>query len=457
MQQPILISPDGLIISNLSIITCFEGEILTDGALLIRGGLIEDIGPSSAVIKRHSNVKTYGMPGYTACPGFVNAHTHAPMSFFRGLGHDFISPNQASSMIEDFFFPSEAKLTAELMEPLSYSYLVDGLRSGVTYFGDAYFFARGVCEALERLGLRGAVGEHHADLGGPLPAGPELWAKTKTWIENWNYSLVKPVVYGHATDTLSKTFLKDLVDYSKHHQLPFHMHLSQTEGERTRVLKREGLSPVKFAESCGALQPNSLLVHLLSADQDDLKRLAQSGATAGLCPISEIIYEKAPDAKALVEAGIPIALGTDCAASNDGADVLNEAKFFDLLLKSQGLSPQACPPQFLLDMITRNGARAFGETNLGQLAPNFKADIVFLRQGLASEPQSNPIVNLIYSMGSKQVDHVMVDGTWCLWNKRLVQVSEGDLRDRYIEALSEIKRRTNLPIVVPSKESAAST
>lgn len=446
------IEEDGVIFDNLTIIPGHSEPAVRNGAICISGDTILDLGSSSDIRKKHHDKSVVDMAGYLACPGFVNAHTHAAMSFFRDLGHDNVKgTNPGNSMIEDFFFPSEAKLTEELISPLSYSYLVDGLRSGVTFFGDAYFFARATCRAIEKIGLRGAVGEHHADLGGPLPAGQELWKKTKKWIDSWEFSNITPVVYAHAADTVSPSFLKELSDYSSANKLPFHMHLSQTSGEWDRVHSREKKSPVSVAHEAGALKENALLVHLLSIDEHDLKLIADSGAIAGLCPISEIIYERAPKARELMDANIPIALGTDCAASNDGADVHNEAKFLSLLLRMQGQAPESLNSEFLLETITRNGARALGAPFVGELTPGKKADLVFLRSAIDSQPVSKPYVNLMYSMGSRHVEHVLVDGKWALFNRNLVQVSEQDLKEEYEQAIREIQRRTQLPIDIGAR------
>ncbi|SMF55467.1 amidohydrolase family protein [Pseudobacteriovorax antillogorgiicola] len=451
MKQLSPIGPEGAIFHDLLIIPGHSEKPLLDGAIYIKGSDIIDVGTLAEVESRNPSSPKVSMKGYLACPGLVNAHTHASMSFFRDLGHDRVLPTTpGNSMIEDFFFPSEKELTADLIEPLAYSYLVDGLKSGVTFFGDAYFFARGTCQAIDRLGVRGAVAEHHADLGGPLPAGRELWKKTKAWIEDWDFPTITPVVYAHAADTVSREFMNELNDFAVQNQLPFHMHLSQTSGERDRVLTRERMSPVAFAKECGVLRPKTLLVHLLSADEQDIKLLADSGATAGLCPVSEILYEHAPLGRQFVEAGIPIALGTDCAASNDGSDILNEAKVFGLMLRMQGLDHSKSSPHFLLDTITKNGAEALGSPWVGAIKPNKKADIVFMKTGLGVEPQSDPMVNFFYTMGAKQVRHVMVDGQWVLVDGELAKVSEADLRDQFIQALKEIKSRTNLPMTVPT-------
>jgi 5-methylthioadenosine/S-adenosylhomocysteine deaminase len=174
-------------------------------------------------------------------------------------------------MIENFFFPAEKALTPELIEPLSYPYLVDALRSGVTSCVDAYFFMDGMGRAFERLGMRGFIGEHIADLGGPHDAGKDTWKKVRHWIENWQFSsLVQPVVYAHASDTVSFSLLKEMGDFARTYALPFHMHLSQTWGERQRTMLREKKSPVRYALDAGVIGERSLLVHLVSADGESV-------------------------------------------------------------------------------------------------------------------------------------------------------------------------------------------
>ena len=427
----------------------FADSLGSKQALVISGDTIAAITSYDVAVQTYPNLPRIDMDGYLATPGLVNAHSHSPMSFFRGLGHNQ-TPSTAgkTSMIEDFFFPAEQKLSAELIEPLAYSYLVDGLRSGVTCFNDAYFFMTGVGRAVERLGLKAALGEHHADLGGPHHAGKEYWQRTRATIESWPFSAnVKPMVYAHAADTVSKGLLQMLGAYACDSSLPFHMHLSQTIGERERVMQRESLSPVQYAKASGVLTEHSLLVHLLSADLDDLKCLADAGCAAVLCPQSEIIYEAAPVMANFLEAKLPFLLGTDCAASCDGSDMIAEAKFMVMLMMTQGLRPKGLLPS-LFNAITEDSYRRLGFKNTGRLQPGWVADIVFFKTDLGVKPFSDPYVNFFFSLQSRHVEHVMIGGEWVLYQRHLVKTSEADLSRDYAGALAEIKQRTGLPIRV---------
>ncbi len=414
------------IVSGATILT---GEaVLTDAKIYVNQGIIKQLGGELP-----TNVQEIDASGYVVFPGLVNSHVHSAMGFFRDLGHG------KAEMIETFLFPAERSLTPDLIAPLSYSYLYGLLLSGVTTVGDHYYFVEGVGKALEKLGLRGVIGETVADLGGAFPGrlGFDLWRNT---IDCWPFSSrVTPAVAPHAADTVSFNLLKELADFAKARSLPLHLHLSQTTGELSRVLKREGLTPVAYVDQAGALTEKTLAVHLVSISDRDAEILKARGITAGICPVSEIIYEKLAPIDLLSKYDLPIALATDAACSNDTADLLAEARFMGLMAKHQGVS---LSPQNLLKQITVNGATVLGLGHVvGKIAEGYCADLVFAKPGLESLPINDPTTNLIYSMGSNAVKHVMVDGRFVLFDRKLTLVSEDDLRQEYLTANQDIRRR----------------
>ena len=426
----------GFIIAHATIIQGAFLPVHEDAALAIQDGKIIDIGSSDTLRQRHSQFRLFDATGHIIIPGLFNAHTHVPMGFFRGLGHG------KTNMIESFLFPAEKRLSAELLEPLSYSYILDGLRAGVTSFVDHYYFSHGVARAFETFGVRGWIGETVADLGGAFP-GKDSWKRAKTLIEKSNFGdLIRHTVAPHAADTVSPTLLKECAEFAKANSLPLHMHLSQSQGELDRVKRRDGLTPVAAAFKAGALYERSLVVHLTSANDDDFSIIKNAGATMGYCPTSTILYDHLANIKLADELGIPMAIGTDCAASNDSADCLTELKIAGLLAKQQGVPQDHNSPDHLLAMVTTIPAKVLGVGHeLGTLEPGKKADLIVLKAGLSALPNQNHLANIIYSMGSRDVKHVMVAGEWKLWNGKLENLNESQLREDYLEAVSEISAR----------------
>lgn len=426
------------ILGNAQIIQGPFRPVLENSALVIQTGVITDIGPTPSIRSKYPNLFFCDAEGAAILPGLFNSHTHLPMGFFRGLGRG------KTNMIESFLFPAEKNLTRELVAPLSYSYLLDGLRAGVTSFVDHYYFSEGVASALETFQTRGWVGETVADLGGAFP-GTDSWTRTVDLIEKSNYSSrIGFCIAPHAADTVSSSLLKRCADYARANKLPLHMHLSQSAGERQRVQARDGLSPVAAAEKAGALWENSIVVHLTSADEYDLKKIRDAGSTIGYCPTSTILYDKLADINKIFDMNIPMALATDCAASNDSADCLNELKMAAIIGKHQGIHEERLTPDHLLAMVTTIPAKALGvESKLGTLEKGKLADLSILPLGLSALPCKNLLANIIYSMGSRDVSHVMVDGKWLIWNKKLLLLNEQSLRHDYLKAVAEITNRIN--------------
>ncbi len=429
-------------ITGLTIIPGDGKKPIVDGTLVIQGEKIVAIGESREILSSSEGTTIHlDGRGYWAIPGLVNAHTHVAMGFFRGLGQG------RDQMIESFFFPAEKALSSELLEPLSFSYIYAGLRSGVTTFGDHYYHIEGVGKALDRFGVRGVVGETIADLGGAFP-GLEGWQRMQGLLQRWPFSSkITPAICPHAADTVSPKLLKELSHFARKNALPLHMHLSQTTGERQRVMAREGVSPVQYAASCGALTDRTLAVHLVTADDKDIAILKSHGTTAGLSPASQILYERLAPIEAFMAQGMSLALGTDCAASNDDADMLSEMRLLSLLAKLRGSPSEAYEADAILDVGTVQGARVLGlGAQVGVLAPGMDADFVLLQEDLGSIPSPRPHINLLFSMGSKQVRHVMVAGQWVLWDRVPTKVHIAQLESDYLTAVREIHRRLGRPL-----------
>ena len=429
-------SSEEFILGGATIITGAFLPVIEDGAVFIQAGKIIAVGPTKEVRARYLNVPFIDATDYVLLPGLFNSHTHVAMGFFRGLGHG------KEEMIESFLFPAEKSLTPELLESLAYSYIYDGLRAGVTSFVDHYYFSEGIGRAFEKFGVRGWLGETVADLGGAFP-GKESWTRAKNLIEKSSFGpLISHLVAPHASDTVSSELLQECATYAKEHNLTLHMHLSQTPGEYSRVHAREKMTPVAAAQKAGALGPRSLIVHLTSATKADLQLVKDSGATIGYCPTSTLIYDKLAPIADFYGMDIPLAIGTDCAASNDSADSLGELKVAAVLARDHGIDIGKITPDHLLAMATTIPAKVLGrEHDLGTIEAGKLADMVMMKTSLSSEPRDNPLANVIYSMGARDVSHVMIQGKWTLWNRELPYLDESDLKSEYQKAVGEIGRR----------------
>ncbi len=364
--------------------------------------------------------------GHSMSPGLINSHTHVAMSLFRDISHS------QSEMIENLFFPIESNIKKEWLAALSYPALVQALKTGTTTIVDHYYSSAFIGKAIDRLGMRGFIGETIADIGGAFPS-KETWQKTVDQIEDWSLSSrVSPVVCPHASDTVSKELLSEMALFAKENCLTLHMHLSQTKGEYERTKSVHNMSPVQFASKCGALGPNSLAVHLVSATDSDIQIIKDSGTTVVSCPSSQIIYEKLAPIEKFLSAGISVVIGTDCSASNDSFDMISEAKTFSLLLKDRTGRLSA---DKVHEILFKNPSIPL------QFNSDFHEDCDFViwKSPIDVQPIANLKSNLIFSHNGYLAQHSSIDGNWVLINGEITKATEKDLMSEFETVFSQAK------------------
>lgn len=399
-------------------------------ALVVSGGKIAALGSLEELKAQHPEAIWWDCRGYVLHPGFINGHTHVAMSFMREMAH--VSQN----MLEDVFFPLESRLTPELIEILSYPSLVMGMKSGVSCFVDHYYHIESVGRALEAFGVRGVIAETLNDSGGAMP-GPERLKVAKELLERWPFSeRIRPALGPHAMDTVSDKLAHKALEVQRHYGLPLHMHLSQTQVERERVQKACGLTPVERAQQLGLLGPQTLAVHLLSAEGSDWSILRDEGVFGGVCPSSQILYEHLVDLKSLEGEPVPAVLGTDCAASHDSMDLWAELRTYHLLRRQALQTPVSA--ELTLKAVWDHPAQWMGQ-KLGKLEVGYEADLGFTELTWELAPVHDLRVHFLLSLGSRNFKHLMVAGKWVLFQQEPVTLANSFWAGRYRQAVENLK------------------
>ena len=123
----------------------------------------------------------------------------------------------------------------------------------------------------------------------------------------------------------------------------------------------------------------------------------------------------------MLDRGITVSLGTDGASSNNNLDILEEMHLAALIHKADTLDPTAIPAERAVRMLTEDGARALGYTDIGKLEEGYKADITLIdRSGLHWYPRNDTLSLLAYAANSMDVDTVLVDGNILMKHKEFV-------------------------------------
>ncbi|RHJ87893.1 amidohydrolase family protein [Parabacteroides sp. AM08-6] len=351
-------------------------------------------------------------------PGFVNAHTHAAMTLFRGFGDDM----PLMPWLEEKIWPNEAKLTREDIYWGTKLACLEMIKSGTTTFFDMYHKFHATADAVEEMGLRGLLSGVCFD-----HFQPELAEKCKRYNEQLvmemdGYSKrIQYAVGPHAIYTVSGELLQWIHAFSNEHSVPVHLHLAETEGEVQNSIKQFGLSPVRYLYKLGVLSPRLVIAHGIYVDDDEIRMLADYNVKVVHNPASNMKLASGFQFKfcEMRNAGITVALGTDGCSSSNNLDMVEAMKLASLLGKVWRKNPEAIPADEIFRAATEAGASAIG-LKAGRIAEGYLADICLIDLNIpAFTPNHNFISNLVYAANGSCVDTVICDGKVLMQNKKV--------------------------------------
>ena len=421
------------------ILPAWDREPIKDGALLIRDGKIESLGPREELVAQHPGLPVEDLGEALIFPGLINAHTHASMTIFRGLADDL----PLMTWLQEYIFPVESHLKGEWVYWGARLAIAEMIRAGVTCFCDMYLFEPWVIRAVEETGLRAALGEGLFDFPspgyGPLEKGLAL---TEDLLQSYEkHPRINIIVCPHAVYTCSPETLKKVREIAERHEAIVHIHLSETEDEVQQCLERYGRRPVAHLRELGLLNKNLHIAHAVELTEEEIELLASTGVSVAHCPESNLkLGSGVARIPEMLAAGVKVSLGTDGPASNNDLDLLSEMRTAALIQKGLRRDPTVLPAKEVFRMATEAGARALGFPHCGRLEPGYQADLAALDLETTSlTPVHDPLSLLVYSARAGEVSDLMVEGRWLMREGRILTFDEKETRTQVALIAEEIQ------------------
>ncbi len=411
------------------IVVSMDGSrtIYQDGSVAIKGDGIVGIGPRAEIEARYQSAQTLDARGRLVLPGFINGHTHVPMTLFRGL-HDDVTLND---WLYKYIFPAEAKnVNEEFVRWGTRLAAAEQIRSGVTTFADMYYFEDAVAEETKAAGMRGVLGETFIDFPAPdNKSEAEMLAYTEKFLKRWQGdALIHAAPAPHSIYTCSKKTIQDAAALAKKYHAPLLMHVSEMKKEWADSEKQNGASPVQYLEKIGVLGRDLVAAHCIFVDEADRKLLAERQVGCVHNPSSNMMIASGvspvPEMRA---AGIAVGLGTDGpAGSNNDLDLMEEIDLAAKLAKITKMDPLALNAKAVVEMATIDGARALHmEKEIGSLEAGKKADLMMIS---LNEPNAVPMYDIYaqiaYSLKASDVETVVIGGRVVMRERKLLTVDE---------------------------------
>jgi 5-methylthioadenosine/S-adenosylhomocysteine deaminase len=393
---------------------------ILDGTLVEDGGRIVYVGPRDAAPPGDD----VPLGDALLLPGLVNAHTHLELTAMRGLLEDlpFVAWIRELMRLKSSF-------DADRYLDAARAGIAEGVRAGVTTYADTC--DSGVAaRAMREAGVRGIM---YQEVFGPAAELCEdsmrgLAAKLEQARRDAS-ALVAVGVSPHAPYSVSDELFTRVARLAREASLPVAVHIAESEAESRLVVHADGpfadshrargitttprgRSPISLLERTGVLGARPLLIHCIRVDAADVAAIARARCGVAYCPASnaKLGHAIAPVAD-LLDAGVPVGLGSDSVASNNRMNILEEARLAVLMQRTRTSAGDTLTAQTALEMATIRGARALGlDDATGSLEPGKRADLAAFRMIPGVRPEADPVTTALFTLPASAAALVAVEG-----------------------------------------------
>jgi 8-oxoguanine deaminase len=410
----------------------------TSGDLLL-GTTVLGSGDTSPI------TETLDASGCIVTPGLVNAHHHLLQSAFRtlpdtrGVAMSDWLPAMAAAYVR-------AGVDAELAAVAASVGVAEGLLSGVTTIADHHLTWPARAAVADTVAMATATADVALSLGGrlvfvrgsarddPQEAALSAEAIVNALLPRTESGMLQLAVGPAGVHSDSRATFELLAEVAAKHGLRRRTQANE-QVDVAIALERYGKRPIDLLEDWGWLAPDVTFAHLCAVTSDEIARLAAAGVSATHAPGCDLPmgWGIAPVA-ALLEAGIPVGLGTSGGGSNDAGHLLADAR---LALQ---VAPLVGPPiaaRRVLALAMAGSATGLGRSELGHLRPGAAADAcVWDVSGVADAGVADPVAGLLWAAPGRRPKHVIVAGRVVVRDYELVNADERELVARLDERLA---------------------
>ncbi|MBS7610156.1 amidohydrolase [Candidatus Bathyarchaeota archaeon] len=420
-----------LLIKGGTIVTMGNKGIIRDGAIIIEGDRIIDLGKAGEMANRYKGYERLDAKGKLIIPGLVNAHQHAAMSLLRGYADDL----PLKEWLEEKIWPLEAHLKGYEIYVGALITAIESLLGGCTTINTMYHYLPDFNEAraFAEVGIRGAIG--HVCFSWRMDEDRKaLYRLAEEWHGKAD-GRIRVTVDPHSPYTVDPEGLCELLKICENlnqrfgsPELPIfeHIHLAETMDEPRKVEKAFGKKleggVVEYLDALGFLNSSVTAAHCVHLAPREPMILAKKGVKVVHCPTSNLkLGSGISPIPELLKANVTVALGTDGSCSNNSSDMFETMKLAALLHKGIRLDPTLMPAEEVLRMATIEGAKAVHwEGSIGSLEPGKKADIVIINLRKPHlTPMYSEISHLVYACKASDVDTVLVNGNIIVEDRRI--------------------------------------
>ncbi len=345
-------------------------------------------------------------------PAFYNAHCHAAMTIFRGYGEDL----PLRRWLDEKILPAEDRLNFRRVYYGSKLAIAEMIRNGVVSFSDMYFFQDATAEAVLETGVKANVARSIVSFDPAITKEQDhRFAESVRLVKQYHGAgngRLKIDMSLHAEYSNVDACCRYVAAYAKENNLRMQLHLSETQAEHEQCIERHGMTPTAYFASMGVLDVPTTAAHCVYVTDEDICIIKEKGVTPVHNPVSNLkLGSGVMRLRTMLDAGIPVAFGTDGVASNNQLSILRELQTAAILHKGIYRDPANIRAFELPAIATRNGALAQGRQDCGLIAVGARADLILIDlSAINNIPSYDLATTVAYSANTSNILLTMCDG-----------------------------------------------
>lgn len=425
-----------------------------NGAILIDNDHITKIGTHDDLLQEINNdVEQIDLQGRWILPGFINTHIHTSQQLGRGLADDV----DLLTWLRGRIWPYESSLTVEDSYVSSLMCALEQIRSGVTCFAEAGGqHVEGMARAVTELGIRATLSRSTMDMGDGLPipwqeSTQQLLDTQISNYEKWHNTADGRIRMWFGLRTIfnnSDELVVQSKELADQYGVSVHMHVAEIPEENDYTRATRGTSTVTHLNNLGILDSNLLAVHCVWMTDEEIQMFADHNVKVSHNPAAAMKvlgFAKIPE---MIDAGICVAIGTDGAPANNRMTLIDEMWLTSLIHKGRLRDPKSMPAETVLAMATCEGSKAVGwDDEIGSLVDGKKADLIVINPNTATMlPMHDGVANMVYALRQHNVESVMVNGKWIMWEQNILTVNEAEIIEEAKKRAKSILDRTGIQL-----------
>ncbi|MBV6657169.1 MAG: 8-oxoguanine deaminase [Devosiaceae bacterium] len=431
--------------TNIDVLATFDshGAELREAAMLVRGPVIERIGPADQILAADDQVdRIVDWSGHVVLSGLINTHHHMYQNLTRCMVQD-----------DDLFtwlttlYPVWAQMDDAAVGISAKIAMAELMLSGCTTASDHLYILPNDCridttiDAARTLGLRfhasrGAMSRGESQGGLPPDSCVEdeeaILRDTERLIHAHHdmsrHAMTRIIVAPCSPFSVTEGLMREAAQLARQHRgVRLHTHVAETLDEETYCDEMFGKRVVGFCESVDWVGDDVWYAHAIFLNDREIRLLAETGTGATFCPSAHMrLGSGIMRAREMLDAGVTVGFGVDGSASNDGGNLFLEARLGIALQRVAPTrylseapggrggfagSPKGLSAREALAMATNYGAKLLGRDDIGHLAPGMSADFIAIKRDHISltGTQRDPVAALLWS-GPFTVDQSVING-----------------------------------------------